>query len=652
MNARDYFAVLRENKLIIALCLVIGLGLGWGATQILPKTYTSSVTFFVTAGSTSVGQQNPNGDLYSGLQLAKDRVKSYTELITGVRVAQDAANRLGGSGVTAGEIQSRVTVAATEDTVLLTLTATGRTSDDAVTLIKAVAAAFQAVVEQVETQKTNGVPETTIVNGAPQNIPPVATVQQLDAPAAPPGPITPKLSLNVGIGALLGLVVGFGIAIGRRSLDTSVRTPEELERITEAAVLGAVPEAKAKGASAIPGGSGAGATAEAYRRIRTNLEFSNVDGNRRVIVITSALPEEGKTTTACNLAMTLAAIGARVLLVDGDLRRPAAAAMLGLDGSVGITTVLTGKVELRRAIQSGNIGGIDVLASGRTPPRPNELLASRRAAAMINELRGMYDFVLIDAPPVLPVADAMNLGTHADGAIVVCQWGKTSRQSVVAAAAALRGVSVPIIGAVLTRVSPKAKSAVTYHGTYGSGPADPDLMLDVPGDYRRVEPRPAVPKPVLRPIVERPKEQPRPVEPPRPVESRPVESRPVEHQPAAPRRVEPRPPERPGGFRMDTPKKPVSEEFSHVDYAERTTLLEAEATSLLPKKAAADDPGAATSLMPQVSKVAADKNGNQSAPAAPAPAPSPSPSPQPRTTPQASPPPPPPRPARPGSTES
>lgn len=651
MNARDYFAVLRENKLIIALCLVIGLGLGWGATQILPRTYTSSVTFLVQAGSTSVGQQNPNADLYSGIQLAKDRVKSYATLVTGARVSQDAANRLGGSGITAEEIQGRVTVTAAEDTVLMTLTATGRTADDAVTLIKAVAAAFQEVVTQVETQKTNGVPETQLINGVATPIPPVASVSQLDAPVAPADPITPKLSLNVGIGALLGLVVGFGIAIGRRSLDTSVRTPEELERITEAGVLGSVPEDKAKGTgSAIPGGSGAGATAEAYRRIRTNLEFANVDGNRRVLVITSAVPEEGKTTTACNLAMTLAAIGARVLLVDGDLRRPAAAAMLGLEGSVGMTTVLMGKVELRRAIQSGNIGGIDVLASGRTPPRPNELLSSRRAAAMISELRTMYDFVLIDAPPILPVADAMNLGIHADGAIVVCRWGKTSRQSVIAAAAALRGVSVPVVGTVLTRVSRKAKSATAYYGTYGNGPSDPDMMVDIPGDYRPMDPRPVEPLQPQRPAVEQ-----------RAVEQRMEQQRPVEPRPVEPRPGDPRPPqrqpERPGGFRMDTPKKPAGEEFGHVDYAERTTLLEAEATSLLPKKAAANDPGAATSVMPQVAtKTAAEKNGGSPPPPAkstppPQPAAVPGPSPHPRTAPQAAPPPPPP-PARPGQKDA
>lgn len=481
MNARDYFTLLRESKFLIAACLVLCVALAGGVTVLTPKTYASSVTFYVVAGTTVLGQQNPTSDLYQGAELAKDRVKSYSELIVGPRVAGDAATRLG-NGATAADIQSRLTVSAVDDTVIITLGVTGSTPVDTVRVLDAVAASFTEVVDEIETR--------------PGGAGPVITARQLEAPVLPQFAVAPKLSLNLVIGFLLGLVIGFGVAVARRTMDVSVRTPEVLESVTEAAVLGIVPEeatrstratkkaAKAKrragkattNGQSFAGGIGSGACAEAFRRIRTNLEFSNVDGTRRVLVVTSALPDEGKTTTACNLAAALAAIGAHVVLVEGDLRRPSVAAFLGLENSVGVTTVLTGKVELTRALQTGTVGGFDVLAGGRTPPRPNELLSSRRAASLINELRARYDFVLIDAPPILPVADAVNLGTHADGAIVVCRWGTTSRHHIASAVSFLRAVSVPIVGTVLSRAPGRPGAAWTYYGTYTGDESDQEAM--------------------------------------------------------------------------------------------------------------------------------------------------------------------------------
>jgi capsular exopolysaccharide synthesis family protein len=460
VNARDYLTVLREKWLTIVGCVVVCLVIAGGVTLVMPKSYWSSTTFYVVAGTTVLGQQNPTSDLYQGAQLAKDRVKSYSELISGPRVAQDAATALGG-GATAASIQSKLTVSSVEDTVILTLTAADRTPQGSVDVVTAVSNAFVRVVDQLETR--------------PGGAGPMVTVQVVQPPVLPAAPVTPRLSLNLIIGLLVGLVLGFGIAIARRSMDVSVRSAEELEAATEAAVLGVVPDDPASATPAISlatsraGGVTSRSRAEAFRRIRTNLEFSDVDVTNRVLVVTSALPDEGKTTSACDLAAALAAVGHRVVLVEGDLRRPAAAALLGLDNAVGLSTVLTGKIELDRALQSDTLGGFDVLAGGRTPPRPNEMLASRRAASLIGELRQRYEFVIIDSPPILPVADAVNLGTHADGAIVVCRWASTSRADVVSAVAALRAVSVPVVGTILSRARGGARAPWKYYGTYGGG---------------------------------------------------------------------------------------------------------------------------------------------------------------------------------------
>lgn len=517
MNARDYLTVLRESKLIIVGCIVVCLAIAGGMTVITPKTYTSSAQFFVVAGTTVEDPQNPTSDLYQGAQLAKDRVLSYAELIVGYRVAEDAAAALG-RGTTAEDVQSKLAVSSNKDTVLIGLTVTDGSPTGAANIASAVAESFMSVVESLETR--------------PGGAGPMVTAQLVQPPTVPDFPTTPRMSLNLIIGGLLGLILGFGLAIARRSLDVSVRNAEDLELATEAAVLGIVPENVGPGGSAVSlaiGPSsrvGASARAEAYRRIRTNLEFSNVDGNRRVLVVTSALPGEGKTTAACNLAAVLAAIGARVLLVEGDLRRPKAAEYLGLETSVGLTSVLTGKVELHRAVQTGMVGGFDVLASGRRPPRPNELLSSRRVGPLIDQLRERYDFVLIDAPPILPVADAMNLGGHADGAIIICRWGKTSRHHVASAAAFLRSVSVPVVGTILTRAPDRAAATWTYYGTYSTeGP---------------IEPEPATPPPPAREVesngspMPTPHRDPKPAAPSAVAETSPMPSRPaVSPRPAA-----------------------------------------------------------------------------------------------------------------------
>lgn len=437
MNARDYLTVLRERKLLILGCVLACLVLAGGLTALIPKTYESSVSFYVVADPRAPQTRlNPGSDLFAGAQLAQARIESYKELVVGPRVAQDAATALGG-GVSAADVRAKLGASSPEDTVVLTVTATDSSPAGAVDVLKAVSTSFIRLVEQLETP--------------PGGEDPAVRVQLLQQPTKASSPVAPQLSLNLFIGFLAGLVIGFGLAIARRSMDVSVRSPEELEVATEAAVLGVVPE-DASGAGRL----GSGPRAEAVRRIRTNLEFSNVDGTCRVIVVTSALADEGKTTVACDLAGALAAVGHKVVMVNGDLRRPPPPAVPGLGKPIGLTTVLTGRVELYRAVQRQAMDGVDILASGRHPPRPNELLSSDRAGKVIDELKVRYDFVIVDAPPVLPVADAMNLGIHADGAIVVCRWGKTGKHQVASAVSSLRSVSIPIVGTILSRAPKRA----------------------------------------------------------------------------------------------------------------------------------------------------------------------------------------------------
>jgi capsular exopolysaccharide synthesis family protein len=206
--------------------------------------------------------------------------------------------------------------------------------------------------------------------------------------------------------------------------------------------------------------------AEAFRQLRTNLQYVDVDNPRKVVIVTSALPGEGKTTSVCNLAITMAAADKRVLVVEADLRRPSLADLLGLERSAGLTDVLAGRVRSQQVIQPWAGGRFDVLASGPLPPNPSELLASRQMAALLSDLRERYDVVLIDSPPLLPVTDAAAMAPSTDGAILICRFNKTTREQVGRAAEALAAVSVPLLGTVFTMVPGSGPRAYGQYNAY------------------------------------------------------------------------------------------------------------------------------------------------------------------------------------------
>jgi capsular exopolysaccharide synthesis family protein len=201
------------------------------------------------------------------------------------------------------------------------------------------------------------------------------------------------------------------------------------------------------------------------------LQFLELADRPKTIVVTSCLPGEGKSTTAINLAITLADAGSRVALVDADLRRPSIAEYMGLEGEVGLTTVLIGRADLKDAIQSWGKGSLHVLPSGQVPPNPSELLGSRSMANLLEELSSQYDIVLIDTPPLLPVTDAAILAKTTGGALVVASADTLHRQQLTDGLGALEDVGARVLGVVLNRLERKQTDAYSYYD-YTAEPAN------------------------------------------------------------------------------------------------------------------------------------------------------------------------------------
>lgn len=295
----------------------------------------------------------------------------------------------------------------------------------------------------------------------------VRIVERAEAPGAP---ISPKHRRNYEIGALIGLALGIGLTLLFEHLDNTIKTPEEVKEHLGLPFLGMVPDVAAKSGSTLPRPSPVilknqtSAVAEAYRVLRTNLIFTSADAAGRALLVSSANPGEGKTTTVVNLAASLALNGARVLAVDADLRRPTMHQHFAIAKAPGLSDLIVGKCQASEAIQTTRVKGLQVLPCGYVPPNPAELLGSASMKQVIHALRSHYDWVLIDTPPILAMADTPVLCPLVDGVILVIGAEVSRRPGVQRAIDQMLSLGAKITGVVLNKVNLEKNSY--YYGQY------------------------------------------------------------------------------------------------------------------------------------------------------------------------------------------
>ena len=287
------------------------------------------------------------------------------------------------------------------------------------------------------------------------------TVAQPAVAAA--SPTSPRTSLNLALGVLLGLALGVAAVLVRAVLDSRIHTLADVEAVTDLPVLGGIARDRQSSVGGLvvrdhPNS----AQAEAFRRLRTNLQALDFGGGPRSIVITSSLVGEGRTAIAANLAVALTDAGAKVALIDGDLRHPSLADLLGLEHAVGLTDVLTGRTPLVEALQPWGSGELYVLPAGRFQSAPSDLLGSPPMARLLASLGAEFDYILIDAPPLLPVTDAAVLGRSAAGVLVVAAAGRVKRAELELALRSLAAGGSRTFGLVLTMLPPRGPDAFGY----------------------------------------------------------------------------------------------------------------------------------------------------------------------------------------------
>jgi polysaccharide biosynthesis transport protein len=327
----------------------------------------------------------------------------------------------------------------------------------------------------------------------------------INAARVPTSPSEPNIPRNLAFALVLGLISGVGLAFLLENMDNTVRTPEQAQAISGLASLGMIPLGS-KSASHGSTGKRLALTAskevvetvtqvrpqsqmaESYRALRTSLLLSNLGAPPKVIMVTSARPQEGKTTTSINTAIVLAQKGVRVLLVDADLRRPSIHKTLGMGPRTGLSNVLTGSATVQQTITTSPIlPNLFIMPAGTPPPNPAELLASSNMRDLIVELRELYDHIVIDTPPTLSVTDAVVLSPRADATILVIRSGQTTKPALRRARDILMQVNAHVAGVLLNAVdltSPDYYYYYEYQGKYGQY-----YHEDAPGAGNEAEPK-------------------------------------------------------------------------------------------------------------------------------------------------------------------
>jgi receptor protein-tyrosine kinase len=442
--------VIRRRWWALAGCVLLGLVISGIAGVLAQPQYISTSRILVATPDIDQGSLVPPGGISTS-----QRAVNYANLVTGTAIPQRVIHDLGLTEPVE-QLLMQVKVDVIGGTTIIEITATDPDASRAQHIAQAFADELVAAVPNVEAAA--GVSQSPV------------KVTVTDPAPFPDQPEPRGLGSTLALGFVAGLVVGAALLWLLEYLDTSVRRRRDLEGLTGAPVLGTVGASKGAGSGPLVGPHDD--RAEAYRALRTALQFADVPNQAPVFAVVGVRAGVGASTTAANLAVAMSRAGQRVLLVDADLHQPCLAALLGLPaGHPGLTEMLTGSAGADAAVQRWPGAPLDVLTSGAIPDDPTEKVQSRAMDELLEALRSRYDVIVLDTPPALELSDAALLGAAADGVILVARYGGTTDEDVAAAVERLSVVHARLLGSVLTSVPPPNGVPDASYRSQPQGPA-------------------------------------------------------------------------------------------------------------------------------------------------------------------------------------
>jgi capsular exopolysaccharide synthesis family protein len=479
IGLRQYLEVVRRRKLIVVAVLALAIGAASALTLATTTMYEAQTTIVVGQGHGLVSPANANA--------IQPFSATMTELIKSTIVARDVINDLHLS-MTPEQLLGSVSVSFNPESAALSVSVVNHVPARAQAIAASLGANFSRLVEQ---RLGKGTPASA---GNPATPPLTASVW--DPAHLIPGKVEPKPTRNLLVAGILGLVLGLLGAFLRDYFDRTLRTVDEIERAFGVTVIGQIPTVRAanRERSQILWDEN-GDFAESFRGLRANLQYLAVQWPLRTILVTSPAANQGKTTVCASLATAIAQAGQSVVLIEADLRRPRLADTFGLPRlRPGLTSVLVGHSQLGRATTEiklphthgakGQDWTITVLPSGPLPPNPSELVGSPRMRRLVDGLADLYDTVILDSPPLLPVADSLALAKLVDGVIIVVRAKNATRDDAQAVRSLADRLGIHLVGVVMTDVPRRDH----YYAEYSSEQvSDQDAPADAARPSRALE---------------------------------------------------------------------------------------------------------------------------------------------------------------------
>jgi len=441
-----YVRTIQRHAIAIVLCTILGAVAGFAHAANTPPTYrsTSSVLLTTDVGGSAV-------DIAQSSNYLQNIVASYVLLAGSDTVLSKVVDDLD-LDMTARRLSRSVDVSSPLNTVVIDIAVVAGDPGEAQRIGTSLTKNLSSVVVKVSPKDKAGKPVLRLT-----------TIGQATLPQAP---ISPNTRREMLLGAALGLLLGAIYAFVRRFVGEGVRDADDVASVTDLPVVGEIVESgrQVSFLSAVLNDT-RGPQSESVQGLVANLSFLDIDSGLGSLVVTSATPQESKSSVAVALAASLAGAGRQVLLVDCDLRNPSVGKLTGLEDAVGVSNVLSGQFTVTEAVQQWR-PGVDVLSAGPVPPNPAQILSSPRFAEMIRELEKTYEFVLLDSAPVLVAADAVWLGHCTDGVLLLCRRGRVSTTKLSRALEILRTGQTNTLGVVLTRMRARGGRYGRY-GRYG-----------------------------------------------------------------------------------------------------------------------------------------------------------------------------------------
>lgn len=438
LEPQHYWRALVKSWLVILVLALLGGAAAYGYAQTRPDSFRATSSVFVSAAEGS----DPT-ELLQGSSYTQNLVQSYTRLATSTVVLEPVITDLG-LDLTPVQLARQVTAENPLNTVIIDVTVVDPDRQRAADIANAVTRSLSSEARSLSPESAAGLSTLS-----------VAPIAEATPPNQPVGPNRRLMTLT---GLAIGLALGVVFALVRSVVDTRLRSTADVDELRVAPVLGTVGRRR-RGSLAFAD-EPQGATADDFRRIRAQLQFSNVDSVARTIAVSSVSADdrESRAAVTLDLALAYAERGQSVLVVDADLRGGGLAELAAVSADTGLTDVVVGRVEFADAVTPWR-DRVDVIPTGEVPPNPSPLLSSKSMALFVESARERYDVVVVDTPGVLSSSDALELGRLTDGVVLVVTAGHSSRGQLIQAARALTGVQVPVLGVVLDGVSEGAQRA-------------------------------------------------------------------------------------------------------------------------------------------------------------------------------------------------